>query len=201
MKVVIIDYQCGNLKSIKNMISRIGYDSEISSDLKIIQNADKIILPGVGSFDYGINQLKQLGIYDFLRKLPNKKYLLGICLGMQMLLENSQEGVESGLSLIKGRVIKFPNNNLLPIPHMGWNSIKPNDSQIISLFDKNKEYKFYFTHSFYALCTSPENRVAETDYILPFDSVITKGNILGVQFHPEKSHKYGMEFFKNFLRL
>lgn len=201
MKIVIIDYQCGNLKSIKNMISRIGYESEISSDIEIIQNADKIILPGVGSFDYGINQLKKLNIYDFLKKLPKEKYLLGICLGMQMLLNNSQEGVENGLSLIDGSVLKFPSNKLLPVPHMGWNSIHCNDIPKTSLLDRSKDYKFYFTHSFYASCSNPKNKIAETDYILRFDSVITKGNIFGVQFHPEKSHKYGMEFFKNFLSL
>lgn len=201
MKVIIVDYDCGNLRSIKNMISRIGYESEICSDKNIIQNADKIILPGVGSFDYGITQLKKLGVYDFLKQLPKEKHLLGICLGMQMLLNESEEGTENGLSLIEGSVIRFPSNNSFPVPHMGWNSIKLVNGKENLLLEKSKDYKFYFTHSFYASCKNPENKVAETDYIISFDSIIKKGNIFGVQFHPEKSHKYGMEFFKNFLSL
>jgi len=203
--ITIIDYNMGNIASIENMLKKFGAEAIVTSDPSIIEEAEKIILPGVGSFDYGMNNLNKLGITEVLKTkvLEEKIPLLGICLGMQLLTQKSEEGTLPGLGFINAKTVKFQQEHCeekIKIPHMGWNYIKVNNESI--LFDDfNKEMRFYFVHSFYVECEKQENVLANTQYGKTFASVIGNDNILGVQFHPEKSHSYGMKLLKNFVEL
>lgn len=202
--IVIIDYGVGNINSILNMFKKIGVDAKLSENPEELLSADKVILPGVGSFDYAINQLKDTGYYDYVLKYANevKRPLLGICLGMQMLGISSEEGIEPGLGLIQFRNIKFKfEDSRLKVPHMGWNlvtSTKPTEKFSECFSD---DFRFYFVHSYYAVCENEENILLTCDYGTKFSAAIQKDNIYGVQFHPEKSHKFGMQLLKNFSEL
>jgi glutamine amidotransferase len=203
--ITIIDYGVGNLGSIKNMLKRVGATCIISSDISDIEKAQKLILPGVGSFDTGMKLLKERKILDTLQRkvLIDRIPVLGVCLGMQLLMGGSEEGRLSGLGWIKGEVIKFHFNgqdNRLKIPHMGWNTIitaKP--SPLLRGLDS--ESRFYFVHSFHVVCGDQEDILSRTEYGYPFVSALQKGNIMGVQFHPEKSHRFGMQILKNFAEI
>ncbi len=199
--VVIIDYGIGNLGSIQNKLYRLGIKSVISSKIDDLEKAEKIILPGVGAFDNGIKNLKNYGLIEILNKLVIKKKvpILGICLGMQLFTNSSEEGVLSGLSWIDAKTKRFNfKNNHLRVPHVGWNTIlNKKDSSLFK--DIQKDHRFYFTHSYHVVCENEENVVATTNYGFDFHSVIQKNNILGVQFHPEKSHKEGIKLTKNFV--
>jgi glutamine amidotransferase len=202
--VTIIDYGLGNLGSIQNIIRKLGFDSQISSDRNIIEQASKIILPGVGSFDKAISNL---GSYDFIDLIKKKALsgtpILGICLGMQLLANRSEEGVLDGLGLIPGRVTKFElQDKNLKIPHVGWNVIKPSgDSPLFKGFEEFEEIRFYFVHSYHYVPVDTNYIISTTEYGRPFNSAVSKENIFGVQFHPEKSHKFGMKLLKNFIEL
>ena len=201
--IVIVDYKMGNIGSILNMLKKIGETAVISSDIKDINNADKLILPGVGSFDTGINNINNLGLLDILNKkvLEEKTPILGICLGMQLFANKSEEGVKRGLGWIDGNVVKFKfKDNNLKIPHIGWNEIKIKKDDVLF---KNipEEPRFYFVHSYYFSCNDNNNILTTTNYGYDFVSIVRKDNITGVQFHPEKSHKYGMNLLKNFAQL
>jgi glutamine amidotransferase len=204
--IIIIDYEIGNLTSIKNMIKKAGSDSTITSDVSKIATASKFILPGVGSFEYGIRKLRSMPYFDLLEKrvLEDKIPLLGICLGAQLLFERSEEGASSlGLGWIKGKVIKFNGTeslqqNIIKVPHMGWNRVKKlKDSKLTQGISELS--RFYFVHSYHFVCKYPEDALFETFYGYPFVSGVENNNILGVQFHPEKSHKFGMKLYSNFL--
>jgi len=197
--IVILEYGIGNIKSIGNMLNKIGVENKISSDIEIINNADKYILPGVGSFDVGMKNLLESTWFETLKKnvFENKKPILGICLGMQLLTKKSEEGSLDGLSWIDIEIVKFKNSDL-KVPHMGWNTIKTGES---SLFDKLDNPRFYFAHSFYAPINSKKNVIATANYGEDFGCAIQNENIFGVQFHPEKSHKFGMQLLKNFNNL
>jgi len=198
--IVIIDYKCGNIASVANIIKKAGFKAVISSDPEVISKASKLILPGVGSFDYGMNQLREMDIINIIEEHVNKgKYLLGICLGMQLLGNKSDEGKSKGLSLIDAEIIRFPNDKKLPVPHMGWNKVMVQKENV--LIDKNEFNKFYFVHSYYMKCNNPDTVLCSTDYGINFVSAVSKNNILGVQFHPEKSHKYGLKLIKKFIEL
>ena len=202
--ILIIDYGVGNVHSILNMFKKIGIDAKLSEHPNEVLSADKVILPGVGSFDYGMKQLKESGYYDTVLKYARevKKPILGICLGMQMLGLSSEEGFEPGLGLIPFRNIKFKfNDNKLKVPHMGWNLVKSVKSN--EKFSENftEDFRFYFVHSYYAVCEKQENILLTCDYGFEFSAAVQKDNIYGVQFHPEKSHKFGMKLLKNFAEL
>jgi glutamine amidotransferase len=204
MTLTIIDYGTGNLTSIKNMLKKIGVDAVVSNNTEDIQNADKLILPGVGHFDYGMRQLRQSGLVDVLNEkvLGDKTPLLGICLGVQLLTESSEEGKEKGLGWIKGKTIAFDKSQLrasLKIPHVGWTDIKG--------FEKSRLFthmydvpRFYFVHSFHLQLNNPSDVLAWANYGYDFTAGIEHENILGVQFHPEKSHKFGMKLLENFVK-
>ncbi len=203
--IVIVDYGMGNLNSIRNMLQKIGVEVMISSDPKIISKATKIILPGVGAFDEAVIKIKNLGIDKIIKKkvLEEKIPILGICLGMQLFMGNSEEGKLKGLGLIEGKVLKFKfskENNNLKIPHMGWNNLSIKKKS--PLFKNQMEnQRFYFVHSYYVVCEKNEDILSTTHHGYDFVSAVQKGNIFGTQFHPEKSHKFGMILLKNFTEI
>jgi glutamine amidotransferase len=200
--ITIINYGMGNLGSIANMIKRIGYISEITSDIQKIESADKIILPGVGHFDQAMKNISDLGLIKVIQKkaLEDNTPILGICLGMQLMCKSSEEGIKDGLGIINAEVIKFPfpPNDKLKIPHMGWNSVKTaKESRLFT--DLQIEPRFYFVHSYHAVCTNMQDVLTTTHYGFDFHSAFELNNSIGVQFHPEKSHKFGMQLIKNFI--
>jgi len=201
--IVVIDYGMGNLGSIQNMLKKIGAKGIISSDISDIQKADKLILPGVGAFDNGMENLEKRGLIPVLNEkvLIHKTPILGICLGMQLLSKKSEEGHLPGLGWIEAETIKFKfneNQTRLKIPHMGWNTIKiKKDNPLFT--NMYEETRFYFVHSYHVFCHNKQDVLAETHYGFDFVSSLQKDNIFGVQFHPEKSHKFGQQLLKNFV--
>ena len=206
-KITIIDYGSGNILSAKQSFARvinkenIDADICISGNLETIKNSTHIVLPGQGAFETCINGLKQIpGMIDELNNfvVVKKKPLFGICIGMQLLANNSLEnGDHKGLGWIDGTIEKLPNENL-KMPHMGWNSIR--------VLNKNlkinpKETDYYFVHSYYFNCKNKDNIMAETNYGINFPSIVNKENIYGLQFHPEKSSDQGLDIIKNFIKL
>ena len=201
--IVIVDYGMGNLGSVSNMFKRIGVKSIISSNKLEIENADKLILPGVGAFDNAMKKLNEQNLVELLnyKVLELKTPILGICLGMQLLTNHSEEGIEKGLGYIDADAKKFSfESNNLKVPHMGWNTvIHATPSKLTK--DLPMEPRFYFVHSYAVHVRKPENSILKTSYGYEFDSAIQKENIMGAQFHPEKSHKFGMKLFENFSKL
>jgi glutamine amidotransferase len=199
----IINYNLGNPKSIKNMLAYLGIESRISADHADIASADRLILPGVGHFQHGMNQLTQLGLVDVLKKevLENKKPILGICLGMQLLTKHSEEGNLAGLSFIDAQTRKFElQDTTLKVPHMGWNTVEfKKESLMSSGVSTNPRY--YFVHSYFVECTNQDDILCTTQYGQEFVSGFQHQNIFGLQFHPEKSHKFGMELLANFCKV
>lgn len=202
MTIAIVDYGMGNPGSISNMINKVGRLAIITSDPDEISSASYIILPGVGSFDNAVLKLQNTGIWDAIHESvfnSNAKFL-GICLGMQLLLNGSEEGKLAGLGWVDGYVRKFDlqEHSRLKVPHMGWNVVNPTAKQ--SLFgDANEELRYYFVHSYHAQCENIADVLATTNYGYEFTSAVGQENIMGVQFHPEKSHRFGLQLFKNFL--
>ena len=200
--VYIIDYGVGNLGSITNMLKYLGYSSRVVGDKQSLLGAHAVILPGVGSFDHGMRMLDQRGLISTIDALAlhSNVPILGICLGMQLLLDGSEEGRLPGLGLIKGEVRRFNLPALdYKVPHMGWNVVKKNGSH--TLLPDNEEQRFYFVHSYYVSCQNKENVAGITTYGHDFASVVKRENIMGVQFHPEKSHQFGMTLLKNFMEM
>lgn len=197
--IAIIDYKIGNVKSIYNMLKKIGLKSIITADIEEIKKCDKYILAGVGAFDYGISNLKNADFFTTLEEevLVNKKPILGICLGMQLLTHSSEEGTKKGLGWIDAYTKKFNlEDKSLAIPHMGWNRVKVVDNK--SIFNSLQENRFYFVHSYYVECVNQSNILGLCSYGQDFVCSINYNNIYGVQFHPEKSHKFGMQLLENF---
>lgn len=205
----VVDYGMGNLGSISNMISKMGGKSTIVHTANDLLNCEKLILPGVGSFDTAINNLKTQGLWDALFEfaLEQKKPLLGICLGMQVLCKGSEEGALAGLGWIDAEVIRFnfkavsEEGRQLNVPHMGWNYVTPVDPAFPLFKNWEPEMRFYFVHSYAAKCSNAGESKGTTNYGYTFDSVIGRQNIMGMQCHPEKSHRYGMLVYKNFIEM
>ena len=195
----IIDYGMGNVGSIYSMLKKIGHKSKICQKSAELNDCNKMILPGVGAFDNAMKNLQSLGFLDVIKqKISFGDYFLGVCLGMQLLGTSSEEGKLKGLNLIPGKILRFPNNKSLKVPHMGWNTVEYKSN---FLDDINSYNRYYFVHSYYFLPEDPLHSIGETNYIINFTSFVQKENIMGVQFHPEKSHKYGMQFLKKFAEL
>lgn len=202
--VLVVDYRMGNIGSIVNMFRRINVETIVSSDAKEIERADKIVLPGVGSYDAGMRNLRAMGLIEPLRRraVEQRVPLLGICLGMQLLARSSEEGSEPGLGWVDAKVVKFSLGlgANMKIPHMGWNSVRLSKESL--LFRQMYENpRFYFVHSYYVLCERETDVLTRTLYGSEFVSSFQVDNIIGVQFHPEKSHKFGMKLLENFAAL
>ena len=203
--VTIIDYGVGNIGSIANMLKKVGAESIITSDPLRIKEAEKIVLCGIGSFDDGMKKLEDMDLVDVLRKkvLEQKTPIMGVCLGMQLFTLGSEEGQLQGLGFIKAfsRKFDFSNSYLekpLRVPHMGWNSVRSlKESRLTTGLPEDS--RFYFVHSFHVQMENRSDALFETDYGFPFISAFEKDNIIGVQFHPEKSHRFGMRLYENFV--
>jgi glutamine amidotransferase len=202
--IIILDYGMGNTASILNMIHRVGGDAVISSDTQKILEANALILPGVGAFDNAMQKLNESGLLDLIRQRVQEDNVpfMGICLGMQLLFESSEEGALPGLGLVSGEIKKFAfhkaGQESLKIPHMGWNVVQPvAGTRMFNGFDRDP--RFYFVHSYHAVCADSNDVAATCEYGYPFACAVQKDNIFAAQFHPEKSHKFGMQIFKNFL--
>lgn len=200
--ITIIDYGVGNIGSIENILKYLNVGYFTTSNIDEIDKATKIILPGVGAFDTAMTKLHETGISEIIKKksMEDKVPLLGICLGMQILAESSEEGKLNGLGLVKGTIKKFQTKNNFKIPHMGWNYVKVK-KEVLPFHELENKLRFYFVHSYYFNLENTEDEWMSTNYIHSFTSAVNKNNIFGVQFHPEKSHKYGMMLFKEFSKL
>lgn len=202
--IIIVDYGMGNLGSVFNMFKKVGAQSKISGDLEEISRAEKLLLPGVGAFDAAMSKINEKGLLPILNQkaLTEKIPVLGICLGMQLLTNSSEEGNLKGLGWIKAsaKKIQSPANEKIRVPHMGWNVATVSNPSPITK-DLPAPSKFYFVHSFSVHVENQSNSMLKTNYGGEFDSGIQNDNIFGVQFHPEKSHKYGMKIFENFWKL
>ena len=200
--ITIIDYGLGNIRAFTNVYERLNIKTKLAHTADDLKDAKKIILPGVGSFDHAITLLNNSGMRDALDKLvmENKVPVVGICLGMQIMAKSSDEGKLSGLGWIDGAVKLFDSSTIsykTHFPHMGWNSIQPlKKSEILAGMDS--ETRFYFLHSYYLVCHNQVDVLATTDYGITYASAVSKENIFGIQFHPEKSHSNGVQLLKNF---
>ncbi|MDA7700013.1 imidazole glycerol phosphate synthase subunit HisH [Candidatus Pelagibacter sp.] len=199
-KIVIVDYSCGNIDSVNSAITYHGFKGVVTRDPKIINNADKIILPGQGSFKIGVNNLKKYNLFDLIisKALNDNTPILGICLGMQVLATMGFEnGKENGLNLIPGNIEKMKETKL-KLPHIGWNEIEISKESPI-LKDIKNQTDFYFVHSYKFVCEDNDDILTTTKYEDTFVSSVCKKNIFGVQFHPEKSLTAGLQLIKNFI--
>lgn len=202
--ITVVDYGMGNLGSIKNMFKRLGVQVAIASDPNDIKHAKKILLPGVGAFDSAmrqINKIKNLRSVLEDKALNEEIPILGVCLGMQLLTRSSEEGKLPGLGFIPAATCRIPSQDSLKVPHMGWNEAKPTNTSSPLLHDIESNARYYFVHSFAVHVEDPAYSIMKTKHGVVFDAGVWSGNIYGVQFHPEKSHRYGMKILKNFASL
>ncbi|WP_040951715.1 imidazole glycerol phosphate synthase subunit HisH [Gorillibacterium massiliense] len=197
--IVIIDYGMGNLHSVSKAVERLGYEAVVTADEATLMAADGAILPGVGAFGDAMVQLRETGMKDaVLRYAAAGKPLLGICLGMQLLFTESEEhGQHEGLNLLPGKVVRFQGD--YKVPHMGWNRLS--FTQQSPLFRDLEEGHVYFVHSYHALPDNSGDLLATTDYYQPVTAIVGRGNLYGMQFHPEKSGEVGMKLLDNYLQL
>jgi glutamine amidotransferase len=200
--LIIIDYGMGNLGSLTNMLKKIRISAKITSSIDDIHHADKLILPGVGSFNHGIQKLQELQLINILNKkvIEDCTPILGICLGMQLFTKASEEGTLPGLGWLNAYTIKFKfeDSSILKIPHMGWDNLTIIKSHPL-YHNIESDSMFYFTHSYHVVCHDEQDILSISKYGYNFVSSISRDNIVGVQFHPEKSHKYGMKILENFV--
>ena len=201
--ISIVDYGVGNIQAFLNIFNRLGIKAQRAPNIKLLREASHIILPGVGHFDQAMKKLNSSGLRDCLENLVINSNipLLGICVGMQVLANKSEEGILPGLGWIPGNVRAFTNNptwSQLPLPHMGWNKLNINQSALISSENNDQLSEYYFLHSYYFDAKDKSTVKATSEYRLKFDAVVNHENIYGVQFHPEKSHECGVKILKNF---
>jgi glutamine amidotransferase len=197
--IAIIDYNMANLGSMANMLRKIGAEAVITSDAAVISRADKLVLPGVGAFDSGMANLAERGLIDVLndRVVHHQVPILGVCLGVQLFSHASEEGSAKGLGWLDATTVRFKAEGL-KVPHMGWNTVEIATSH--PLFrDLPPDARFYFVHSYHLVCGSGAQTLATTTYGQPFAVAAAHRNVVGVQFHPEKSHRFGMQLLKNFV--
>jgi glutamine amidotransferase len=200
--IIIVDYGVGNLGSIKNMFKKAGFKAEPSSDPAVLGNADKLILPGVGAFDAAMRKFRETGLVSVVGELVLEKKIpvLGLCVGLQLMSKGSEEGKEAGLGWFDAETVRFKfdaEHAHLKIPHMGWNEIHIcREHPLVAGLDAGS--RFYFVHSYHVVAKETDAVLATTEYGVTIHSILGRGNILGAQFHPEKSHKFGLQLLKNF---
>ncbi len=200
--IVIIDYGMGNLRSVQKAIEAVGREAEISGDPTRVRAASKVILPGVGAFADAIEELRRTGLGDAFREsVAAGKPCLGVCLGMQLLFDRSEEdGLHEGLGLLRGRIVRFARAPGLKVPHMGWNNLRiTRPAPLLAGLDDSPSV--YFVHSYHAVADDPHDVAAEADYPRPFPAVVWRDNLMGAQFHPEKSQRVGLAMYANFASL
>lgn len=197
--VSIVDVGLGNVTSVRNMFERLGIPAELKQSPEGLSEMNRYVLPGIGAFDEGVNRLQLSGWYDHLKSLPQTTHILGICLGMQLLGNSSEEGTGQGIGRVPAHFKHFESGSLR-IPHMGWNQVEAIAAD--PLFDPElPELRYYFTHSYRAVCEDDSFEIGRTSYGTPFTSAFRAGNTRGVQFHPEKSHKFGMSLLSRWAKL
>ena len=203
--ISIINYGSGNLASVANMIRKAGGNAVIVNEPGALVSAQKIILPGVGAFDRGMQLLREGGWIEMLNQkvLKEQVPVLGICLGMQLMCRSSEEGSLPGLGWMNADVLRFQTSEAKPIriPHMGWNYVHPQKPHELFHLSEAAVFRYYFVHSYFVQCADAEDILATCTYGTAFTAAFSKGNIYGVQFHPEKSHRYGLELMKRFNQL
>ncbi|NCO00918.1 MAG: imidazole glycerol phosphate synthase subunit HisH [Epsilonproteobacteria bacterium] len=202
--IAIVDYNMGNLASVKNAFAKLGKETVVESNPENFKKYEKLILPGVGAFGDAMEHLRERNMIDAIQEYAaSGKPMLGICLGMQLLFDSSEEfGATQGLGLIKGKVVAFDTTKFsepLKVPHMGWNKMFTKSHPLFKGLDE--EHYLYFVHSFHAVCDNEEDVIGTTEYGYKFASAVACGNIYGIQPHPEKSHKNGLAILENFINL
>ena len=202
--IAIVDYNMGNLASVKNAFAKLGKETVVESDPKKFKDYDKLILPGVGAFGDAMQHLRERGMVESIKSFAaSGKPMIGICLGMQLLFESSEEfGKHEGLGLIKGRVAAFDSSRFsepLKVPHMGWNRMFTTNHPLFKGLDEN--HYLYFVHTYHVTCSNPEDIIGETEYGYKFTSAVAHNNVMGIQPHPEKSHENGLKILENFINL
>ena len=200
--ISIIDYGMGNVGSVVNMLRHIGATCEVTRNPQKLEKASKILLPGVGAFDAAVSRINNSGLREILEKKASLERIpiLGICLGMQLLTRKSEEGTQPGLGWIPGKTRRLPNSLGIKIPHMGWNQVK-RIRQCALTDHLDGEIRFYFVHSYFVEPEDPKDTVLSATHGCTFAAAIQRGNIMGAQFHPEKSHRFGLQLLKNFAGL
>lgn len=203
--IAIIDYGLGNIRAFENVYKQLNIPAMVAKNLNHLNEVDKIILPGVGSYDYAMQRLNQSGMRETLDELVLNKSIsvLGVCVGMQMMAKSSEEGKLPGLNWIDAKVKRFDSstfNHHACIPHMGWNDVKPvGTTRLMHNLEQNA--RFYFLHSYYFHCNRQEDTIGSANYGIEFSCAVRFKNIFGVQFHPEKSHQWGIQLLKNFAEI
>jgi imidazole glycerol-phosphate synthase subunit HisH len=200
--ITIVDYGMGNLGSIRSMLRRVGVRSTITGDPAEIARASKILLPGVGSFDAAMEQIHDRGLREVLDRMALHERIptLGICLGMQLITRGSEEGGRPGLGWVDAETCRFPADGRLKVPHMGWNVVTPTRPSVLTA-GLPPEARFYFVHSYFVRTDRLVDTVLAAEYGVPFAAALETGNVFGAQFHPEKSHRFGMQLLANFASL
>ena len=197
--IAIVSYGCGNVQAIANIYKRLAVPAMLAENAEQLRAAERIILPGVGAFDWAMTRLNSSGMRAALDEAVTRKPVLGICVGMQMMADSSEEGELPGLGWINGRVRRFDLDHITKrthLPHMGWNDVRPRETS--GLFEGLGDARFYFLHSYYFDASDDAAIRSQTDYHGIFSSGVASGNAYGVQFHPEKSHEWGIRLLKNF---
>ena len=202
--IAIVDYNMGNLASVKNAFAKLGKDTVVESDPQKFKEYDKLILPGVGAFGDAMEHLRERDMIDSIKEFAESgKPMLGICLGMQLLFDSSEEfGKHEGLGLIKGSVIHFDSSKFeenMKIPHMGWNRMFTKEHPLFENLDE--EHYLYFVHSYHVNCENEDDIIGTTNYGYDFTSAVAHDNVMGIQPHPEKSHENGLKILENFINL
>jgi glutamine amidotransferase len=200
--IAIIDYGMGNLRSVQKALEAVGYPATVTSDPDLVRQASKVILPGVGAFADAIAELRRTGLGEaFVEAVRSGKPCLGVCLGLQLLLDVSEEdGEHNGLGLIPGRVVRFESEPGLKVPHMGWNTLRVRNPSPL-LEGLGPDPSVYFVHSYHARPDDPRDVIAESDHPRPFAAMVGRDNLMATQFHPEKSQRVGLAMYANFARL
>ena len=198
--IKIVNYGLGNIDAFLNIYKRFGIEAQTANNSDELLSSDKIVLPGVGAFDYAMKRLNESGMRETLDDMVLNKHVpvIGICVGMQIMAKRSEEGIAGGLGWFDAEVLRFKDESLL-VPEMGWNTVEHNEN---SIFEGLAEHpRFYFLHSYYFKCNNADDVIGTSDYGITFASAVNKRNIYGIQFHPEKSHSSGVKLLENFAKL